>query len=341
MLYLILLLLILSYIVLYFLLRNILKEKIQKIESIYQEAHQKYQVLYKDLSGVIQEKEKLNQKLEDHRQLYEVSRQLYKFLDEDDIFPVFKDILSNFVNFKECFIVDKSALDIKLDEGDLVFSLRIDSSESGFLVARGVNSPSQQEKFYIMAQQFLVAFKRARLYKKVEALSIVDELTGLFNRRYFLERFKEEIERAQRLGFSFSFIMMDIDNFKTYNDSFGHLVGDYILKEVSRTIQQNIRHIDLACRYGGEEFCILLPQIEKDKAYFVGERIRKSFEERKIKVYDEEIAITVSMGVASFPQDSHTVEGIIEKSDQALYLAKRRGKNQVSAYQEIHKKPCK
>jgi diguanylate cyclase (GGDEF)-like protein len=123
--------------------------------------------------------------------------------------------------------------------------------------------------------------------------------------------------------------MVDIDNFKDFNDRYGHLAGDAILKDVAGAIKQGIRGIDFMGRYGGEELSIVLTQSEKNKAILVAERIRKMIQSRKIRIYGEELSVTVSIGVASFPEDAKDAKGIMEKADAALYAAKRQGRNQV------------
>jgi len=126
--------------------------------------------------------------------------------------------------------------------------------------------------------------------------------------------------------------MIDIDYFKDFNDRYGHIVGDAILRELSRTIQENIRQIDLIGRYGGEEFSIILSQTDKDAAQFVAERIRLAIQDKRIRVYDEELKITVSIGISTYPYDGKGIERLIDKADSALYQAKQAGKNKVCAY---------
>lgn len=185
------------------------------------------------------------------------------------------------------------------------------------------------ERVAILAMQFSLEIKKVLLYEMVEELAITDSLTGLYVRRYFFERFDEELNRSARYKFKFACLMMDIDDFKKCNDTYGHLVGDVVLKEIAAIIKQNTREIDLAGRYGGEEFSLILPETERDGAYLVAERIRKKVEENVFKAYDEKLKITISIGVAFYPKDSNTAEELIEKADEALYKAKRSGKNIV------------
>lgn len=185
------------------------------------------------------------------------------------------------------------------------------------------------DKFLILASQVALQIERIGLFDDVEQLSIMDGLTGTFLRRYFLERFGQEISRAQESKMNLAFIMVDLDHFKQCNDNFGHLVGDVALEEVADILKQNIREIDLVARFGGEEFCVLLPETQKSGAFSVAERIRKAVESRTIKAYDESIKITISMGISSFPEDSKNLDGLIESADKALYEAKKHGRNRI------------
>lgn len=188
------------------------------------------------------------------------------------------------------------------------------------------------ERFAILALQFALEMKKVLLYETVEELAITDGLTGLYVRRYFFDRLKEEANRSKRHRFHMSFLMADIDDFKKCNDTYGHLVGDAVLKEIARIMKENVREIDLVARYGGEEFAIALPETGREGARFAGERIRKKIEENMFKAYDERLKITVSIGTAVYPDDSAEVKDLIEKADAALYKAKRSGKNIVYSY---------
>jgi len=157
-------------------------------------------------------------------------------------------------------------------------------------------------------------------------LSILDGLTGLYNHRYFHELLTREISRAKRYPQEFSLLMIDIDEFKKYNDQRGHLQGDDLLKQIARIFSQSIRCVDLVFRYGGEEFVILLPQTPKEGAKTVADRI--------LNLISQKSTISVSIGVATFPQDAITKDGIIDAADRALYQAKCQGKNQVCIFEK-------
>ncbi|MDD2688563.1 MAG: GGDEF domain-containing protein, partial [Candidatus Omnitrophica bacterium] len=168
--------------------------------------------------------------------------------------------------------------------------------------------------------------------QRVQELTITDGLTQVFNRRHFLDRCNEELERSKKLRYCFSFLIVDLDYFKKYNDHYGHLVGDVILREVTKEIKENIRQVDFMGRYGGEELSIVLTETDKEKAGFAAERIRQAIESKSIRAYDEDLKITVSIGLATFPDDSPDIQGLIERGDEALYIAKEAGRNQVRVF---------
>lgn len=150
-------------------------------------------------------------------------------------------------------------------------------------------------------------------------LAVLDGLTGLYNRRYFKELMNLEFSRVKRNSSSFSVLMIDVDNFKNYNDTKGHPAGDELLKKAAQVFKNSLREVDLVCRYGGEEFIIMLTQTDKKGAQIVAERLRV-----QISLY---LPATVSIGVASFPDDAQENQALIEKADVALYKAKQTGKN--------------
>ena len=183
-----------------------------------------------------------------------------------------------------------------------------------------------------MARQASVVLENAQLYAQAKERANTDELTGLFNHRYFYQRMDEEIARSSRFGEIFSLLSIDLDFFKTYNDVHGHLYGDKILLTIAERIKGNIRGIDLAFRYGGDEFSVLLPQVSTENAVKVAERIRHSFAD---EVDNKGMPVSCSIGVATWPTDGVMREEIIQASDAALYFAKQNGKNQVRVASEV------
>ncbi|MBN2097266.1 MAG: GGDEF domain-containing protein [Candidatus Omnitrophica bacterium] len=212
-----------------------------------------------------------------------------------------------------------------------VVPLLADSKLLGALAIEGL-AAHLAGNFYILANQFALEFKRISLYSKMQKLAITDGLTGLFVRRYFLERLEEEMKRSLRHNLKLCFLMADIDHFKQCNDNSGHLTGDLVLKEVARIVKDNVREIDLVGRYGGEEFSVLLPDTDKVAGLNVAERIRASIARYSFRAYEETVRIKISLGVANFPEDAGTPQMLIDKSDQALYRAKQEGRNKVCVF---------
>ncbi len=193
-------------------------------------------------------------------------------------------------------------------------------------------SPEEQKSLSVLAGQIGLQVNRIKLYEKIQELAITDGLTGIYVRRHLLERFQEELERSGKHKLKLSFLMIDIDHFKECNDEYGHLVGDAVLKEIAQMSKQGLRQVDLVGRYGGEELGIVLPETAKEGARQAGEKLRKEIERYNFKAYDEVTKITVSVGVATFPDDASNREELIEKADRALYKAKATGRNKVCVY---------
>ena len=193
----------------------------------------------------------------------------------------------------------------------------------GILIVEDIDAKNfEPEGLKIIANQLSLELARVLLYQKIQQLAITDGLTGLFVRRHFLERLEEEIKRSKRYDLSLSFLMADIDHFKECNDAHGHLIGDVVLREVAAVLKENIREIDLAGRYGGEEFAVVLPDTTLDDAIQVAERIRHQVDKTTFSAYGEKLSSQISIGIAVLPGDSSTSSGLIKKADEALYRAK-------------------
>ena len=190
---------------------------------------------------------------------------------------------------------------------------------------------SDLKLFNSVAEHLAVAIENARLFEKTKQMAITDGLTHLFNKRYMLETLENEIARSERCKHEASFLMMDIDNFKNYNDTNGHPAGDELLKELALIIQKTIRKTDITCRYGGEEFVVILPETAKESAKIVGEKLVKKIAEHPFDFAENQPlgCVSVSMGLATYPHDADDFEALICAADKALYAAKTSGKNRV------------
>jgi diguanylate cyclase (GGDEF)-like protein len=175
---------------------------------------------------------------------------------------------------------------------------------------------------------------------RVEALAITDPLTGLFNRRRFADVLRREFAVTKRYHNVLSCLMLDIDHFKSVNDRYGHDFGDSVLKEVAATLLHNIREVDLACRYGGEEFAILLPHTPKDNAIIVADRITSCVRQLKLSSGADSVTVTLSIGIASTKDvpDSDS-DALIRSADVALYEAKRLGRDRIATYAAQTERP--
>ncbi len=169
-------------------------------------------------------------------------------------------------------------------------------------------------------------------------LAAKDGLTGLYNHAYIKERLKQEIYRCRRYQYPLSLLMIDIDDFKSLNDNYGHVVGDRVLKTLSKLMQEILRPSDIIGRYGGEEFLVILPQTNSENSLAVAERIRENIEFYKFKVHPSKKKIsrvTVSIGLCVFPDHGKTSEDLIAFADESLYAAKKEGKNKVIIFHAI------
>ncbi len=180
-----------------------------------------------------------------------------------------------------------------------------------------------------IASQVAITLQNVIMYDRMKELAIIDELTGIYNRRFLYLAANKEIERSRRYKKDLSMILIDIDHFKEVNDHFGHLAGDKILQKITQVIQKELRGSDVFARYGGEEFIILLSDTDGKAAALVAERIRSSVELLRVKYIRNEISVTISLGVTRLSPERETLHEIIATTDQALYEAKQKGRNRV------------
>lgn len=204
-------------------------------------------------------------------------------------------------------------------------------SNQFFLIATSIITiASQRLRLNLEKREFESSEAQSHLLKEVQELATTDWLTGLNNRRQLFALGEREIQRAQRYRRTLCAIMLDIDKFKNVNDTYGHAVGDEVIRTVAERIRANSRREDIHGRYGGEEFAMLLPETDIQEAHQkVAERIRLSFQDKPIPTAAGPLNITVSVGVAVWAPEMHSLLDLLSRADQALYAAKKRGRNQV------------
>ena len=180
-----------------------------------------------------------------------------------------------------------------------------------------------------IADYAAIAIENARNFQKVQDLTLTDEHTGLYNTRYLSSLLDREIERAQRFARPVSVLFLDIDRFKEVNDTRGHLVGSALLKQLGKALLESVRSVDSVCRYGGDEFAVLLLETHVDRARVVAERIRHAVASRQFVIEGAPVGVTVSVGYATFPEHGKTGRVLLAAADKAMYAAKAAGRNAV------------
>jgi diguanylate cyclase (GGDEF)-like protein/putative nucleotidyltransferase with HDIG domain len=249
--------------------------------------------------------------------------------------PLSRELIDVAPEFKELSEVERKSLDgpgigllfpIK-SKGNLIGILALSKKQSG-----GSYSTDDMDLLVTVASEAGVVMENAQLYARAKERAHTDELTGLFNHRYFHERLDEEISRCSRFGDIFSLLFLDMDLFKAYNDIYGHLAGDDMLKQIGQYIKSSIRGIDMAFRYGGDEFTVILPQASLEDSCKVAERIRKRIE---VDMDSKGAPLTCSLGIASWPTDGVMREEIVQAADASLYYAKQMGRNRICLASEI------
>jgi len=190
----------------------------------------------------------------------------------------------------------------------------------------------------VVAMQAAQSIQRARLFEATERLATTDGLTGLVNHRTFQLRLDEHLAAAQRYGKKLSLLLTDIDHFKSVNDTYGHPIGDVVLRGVAKILQREARTTDVAARYGGEEFALVMPETDLEGALKTAERIRERVGQAVFRTDQGDLKVTLSIGVATFPQDARAKAGLVEIADGGLYHAKRHGRNQTVALAALRRR---
>jgi diguanylate cyclase (GGDEF)-like protein len=251
---------------------------------------------------------------------------MLSFLERDEYnqigFAYFRD------NFGDAQVVKELAT----LQPDMLLPLRTDKGVNGLILLPG---KPEGQGYSLLDVQYItqivrfasIAIENANLYWQ----ATTDRMTKLFSHHYFQQNLGEEVNRAHRYGAVFCLIMLDIDHFKKFNDTYGHLQGDVIIKDIARILRSSVRSIDFTARYGGEEFAVILPEVNGQGAAVVAERIRRSIEKHPFPGEEGPLHVTVSIGVAEFkPSRMRTASQLIAEADKALYQSKEMGRNRVS-----------
>ncbi len=218
----------------------------------------------------------------------------------------------------------------------LIMPLRAKGNINGLIIADNIytQKPITTDDiriFSMLAGQAGLAIENSRLYEITVEKSRTDSLTNLWNHGFFQEKLNQEINTAKKKNQPLSLMMIDIDHFKNLNDTYGHQNGDFILKSIGQVLRESSQETDYICRYGGEEFSIILRFTSREKSYEIAEHIRQTIEKHAFKIppQNNEIKLTVSIGLASFPFDAQNKEDLITEADKAMYIAKFTGRNQT------------
>jgi diguanylate cyclase (GGDEF)-like protein len=229
---------------------------------------------------------------------------------------------------------------VKVDDAKSLLVLPLLSADEAIgtltLVARAEKrfSSDVREMLAVIANQVAVSLQNGFLYKKMETMATTDGLTGLTNHRTFQTRFEDLLQRAQRHNHKVALLLCDVDHFKKVNDTYGHPIGDEVLRRVARVLQEVPRKIDIPARYGGEEFAVLLDGVDVAQAKAVADRIRTEISKVVVDTEKGPLSVTESVGVATFPDDGRDRATLIERADLALYHAKHTGRNRVVTWAE-------
>lgn len=226
-------------------------------------------------------------------------------------------------------------------QGEMMGLLHIQRLPSETGTVSGIfPSESQQRLAVIIGEHISLALANLRLREALRAQSIRDPLTGLFNRRYMEESLDRELPRASREKTSLGVVLIDLDHFKQFNDTFGHAAGDTLLARVGLFLRNQIRSEDIACRYGGEEFILILPGSSLEATRARAERIRQHLRQMSIGYEGQTLGtITLSAGVAAFPHDGSNAKAVLRAADDALYHAKSKGRDRVMIAQDVKQLP--
>ena len=248
-------------------------------------------------------------------------------------------ILHDLHNSVKCAHIEMPPGGLRTDTACVPLSAQGESMGWVYISAEAGKLP-EESLLKSSAEQLSLALANLRLKEKLKQQSIRDPLTHLFNRRYLEESFERELARCKRKNLPLSLLMIDLDHFKKFNDTYGHPVGDLVLQMVAKALQGSIRNTDYCARYGGEEFVVVLIQADEAQSRILAERIRNAIESLQIQNDDKILRVTVSIGSATFPLDGTTKQELIDNSDKAMYFSKQHGRNQVSFFSQVKLMPA-
>ena len=321
-----------------------LKQEIKSLEQNHAESKSEYETVYQELTKytkLFTLVEEINKNIE----LAKVGEKFYLTIaeyfgyDKIDYFGIFvtkkKDIIEiisfsppeeNLIKtIKEIWLEKQSFANV---EGILAEKIYSNLYQYIFIIKHKLPEKLlPQLKFFI--NETKIGFVRSVLFKEVEELSRVDGLTGLYLRRYFTACLNNELLLATRYNNVFSLIMIDIDFFKKVNDTYGHIVGDFVLKELAKILLEEFREQGLCARWGGEEFLVFIPYQSQQQVVFLAEKLRSTVENHIFQFQDKTIKITISCGISFYPQEGKDITTLIEEADKKLYKAKQSGRNKV------------
>jgi len=307
--------------------------------------------------------EQLQRRLAELQAVSQITELIHSSLDFDRVGPLVLEILTKVIDVPSCclFVIDKTraetlfsasvgmsgasipaqaatglAADIEYQDSHFACTSVVDHKQMMVVYCAEtsrIDAMSDEDRLVLqaVASELLVAVENSQLYKLTKRLAITDELTGLHNYRYLQQKLDEEVERARRYHKDLSFLMIDADDFKRFNDTNGHIAGDEALADIGAVLRGVVREVDVVCRYGGEEFSVVLPETDAAGAFVAAEKIREAVVHHKFADSDGERteAISISIGVATYPIHAQDKESLLRCADDALYHAKRGGKNRV------------
>lgn len=321
--------------------KNTLEEEIEKINQLYVLGREL--VEHVELDDVLEHLQRilLNRPGISNVAVFSWGRNSWKILSCSD--PEIRDRLHAFIGHQKELKYEKKikmihAWDYLPDKTIVFWPIRLERETMSAVVIVSENEPASRymDEGSIFIPQIEMAMKRTRLFSEVQERSRMDGLTGLYLRRYFIERLQTEIQRAKRYSGSFCLLMLDIDYFKKVNDTYGHLVGDKVLCGVSRILVDCVRPGDLVGRYGGEEFIILMPVCPEDEVLNIAKEINKLISRKEFSAENEKFHVTISIGISCYPRDGQTVDELLANADKALYSVKKSGRNGVEEYRKIN-----